>query len=131
VVRAEADRLLRQRGPGLPGGLLPPLPAPPGRGRLCGKTDVIRRCVAKAEIRLTGAPRAAPRASQDDDAIPIAALAGGAPLQLVPRTCGFATLDTGREEVALVVGAGERWSLAIDAAGALSGELSARPSSGR
>ncbi len=107
-------------------GYFHPSPPRPVADDLCGKTDVIRRCVAKAEIRLTGAPTSAPRASQDDDAIPIAALAGGAPLQLVPRTCGFATLDTGREEVALVVGAGERWSLAIDAAGALSGELVTR-----
>jgi hypothetical protein len=35
-------------------------------------------------------------------------------------------LDTGYEVVALVVGAGERWSLTIDAASTLSGELLSR-----
>jgi hypothetical protein len=105
-------------------GYFHPSPPRPVEDDLCGKTDVIRRCVAKAEIRLTGTPAPAPaRTTDDDDAIPIAELAGGAPLRLVPRTCGFSTLDTGREEVALVVGAGEHWSLTIDAAGTLSGEL--------
>jgi hypothetical protein len=47
-------------------------------------------------------------------------------LRLEPRRCGFALLETGREVVALVVGAGERWSLAVDAAGRLSGELAPR-----
>lgn len=108
-------------------GYFHPAPPRPVEDDLCGKTDVIRRCVAEAELRLTGTPAPAATPSSDsDDAIPIAELAGGAPLRLAPRTCGFATLDTGREQVALVVGAGERWSLTIDDAGTLSGELSPR-----
>jgi hypothetical protein len=111
-----------QRGRACRAGYFHPAPPRPVEDDLCGKTDVIRRCVAEAEIRLTGTPAPAPT-TPDDDVIDIAELAGGAPLRLAPRTCGFSTLDTGREQVALVVGAGERWSLTIDASGSLSGEL--------
>jgi hypothetical protein len=107
-------------------GYFRPSPPRPVHDELCGDTQVIRRCVAEAEIRFAGTPPHTPARATDEDAIPIAQLAGGAPLRLATRTCGFSMLDTGHEVIALVVGAGERWSLTIDAAGTLSGDLMPR-----
>lgn len=105
-------------------GFFRPSPPRPVHDEMCGDTEVIRRCVAEAEIRLAGTPQpVSARNDAADDTISIAQLAGGAPVRLAPRTCGFSMLDTGHEVVALVVGAGERWSLTIDAGGTLTGEL--------
>jgi len=84
---------------------------------LCGDTATeIRRCVKMGEVRLDRSrPLPGPIATQseDDEVIPLATLAA-APLHLMPRTCGFAMLDAGKEVVALAIGAGETWTLAVE-----------------
>ena len=93
---------------------------------LCGPTEkVILRCVEEAEVRIDP-PRSAGPAPEGEidlaEPMPIGVLTRG-PLRLSPSSCGFATLDTGAEKVALVVGAGERWTLALDADRRLSGRF--------
>lgn len=83
----------------------------PVQDELCGSTEhEIRRCVSEGEVRLEA--RDAPATRSSDDHLSLADLVKG--VRLSPRDCGFALVDTGREEVALVIGSGEHWLLAID-----------------
>jgi hypothetical protein len=105
-------------------------PPRPVEDPLCGPTDPdIRRCVADAEVRVASVPGVTPSAPATDDAdepIPVAALAGRDALRLAPSTCGFTAIATGTETAALVVGAGEQWSLTVDPTGRLSGTVELR-----
>jgi hypothetical protein len=93
---------------------------------LCGTTEhEIRRCVEEGEVRLVAQLENNPPPPSEPDGvapIPIAALARG-PMRFAPRSCGFVTLDTGGEVVALVLGAGERWALTLDADRHVTGRL--------
>ena len=94
---------------------------------LCGDTEPeIRRCIETGEVEVEHAgplPAAPGRArgprdpshggGDDDDVLSLASLVA-APVRLMPRTCGFAMLDGGGETVALAIGAGEKWTLAVD-----------------
>jgi len=99
-------------------------PPRPVTDELCGSTEkAIRRCVEEGEVRLASGKESRRTPTPDfDAAIPVATLADG-PLRLAPRTCGFAMLDSGKEQVALVIGVGERWSLTVDADRRVSGVL--------
>jgi hypothetical protein len=92
---------------------------------LCGETeDEIRRCVADTVIGFaSGAAPRPPKPPAEDftESITLAELAAQAPILIAPRRCGFYTIDTGKDIAALVVGAGERWELSVDDAGALRG----------
>ncbi len=63
--------------------------------------------------------------SRPEGPIPLAVLAKG-PLRLSPRDCGFAMLDSGSEIIALVIGAGETWTLSVDGDRRVSGVLRPR-----
>ena len=85
-------------------------PPRPVEDDLCGPTEKeILRCVAEGEVRL--AAQNAPTTKTDDEHFSLAELAKG--VRLSPRDCGFAMVDTGREQVALAIGSGERWLLTL------------------
>jgi hypothetical protein len=103
-------------------------PPRPVEDELCGATDPeIRRCVALAEVALAVTPHGAKARDPADafEATPLLELAA-APLRFGPRTCGFPLIATGREEAALVIGAGARWTLAADDQGRLTGQVQRR-----
>jgi hypothetical protein len=100
-------------------------PPRPIEDDLCGSTEhEIRRCAADAVVGLaTGAPPRPAKPPADDpyDPMSLATFTAAAPLLVAPRRCGYYSIDTGHEKAALVVGAGERWSLRVDDDGHLAG----------